>query len=201
MNKLLSLALGLFLFSNPVHAQVSVKQGDSKSANCMWRSAGGDLPYAQRYTCSDGEKYLYGRQTCGKQTQERAFCNINASSSKQSCADNFKSKKTKECFSKYIAPILNPTYYANKEFDGSCNWTFSGGEEYKCGNDSYMFGKANCKSGVYKNIFCRYQFASSGKNCAQDKHEDTISCYNKFVSEKHPQLALAKPTFTPRGAQ
>lgn len=188
-------------FDNLAHAQVSARIESSKNPACMWWGASAVRPGAFRYQCADGETYYYGKQVCGDRSQKHAFCNSKASSSIDECAKNFKTKTTKECFDKYIAPTLDAKYYDNKEYDGLCNWRWSGGETYNCGQDTYIFGKASCRSGVYKNIFCRYQFASSGKNCAQDKHKDTIACYSRFIKEKHPELAGVKSTFTPSGAQ
>ncbi len=186
--------IGLLLF--PI-----ILSAKNTTEKCRWSSLIIMNTPSQLSKCGDGETYIYGIQTCGEKFKKNAFCHSKFSDSLEECANNFKSVETQKCFQKYIAPTLEAKYYQNKKYDGSCFWGWGGGEEYKCGQDTYLFGRASCKSGIYKNIFCKYQHASSGKNCAQDKHPDTIACYNKFVKELHPELVGVKPAFTPKGAR
>jgi len=198
MNTFLSSIISLFIFASLAQA---------KEASCSWYSATASrYPLPQVHTCADGQSYYFGKQVCGEFVKNNAFCKISESSTKASCIKNAETKATKDCFEKYFAPVLDPKYYQNKKEDGICNvslkfWRSKGeaplSQSYNCGKDIYFWGQLNCSSGIYKNVFCKYGFASSGKNCAEDKHPDTIACYKKYVKEKYPELAHLKKESSP----
>lgn len=175
-------------------------QAKNINPSCMWRHPDAYKPYPQMYNCEDGQTYFYGNQTCGNEVLKNAFCLKSKAGSIASCKENMNTSVSQKCFEKYIAPTLDVRFKENEKKDGLCKWGWNGGEQFHCGNDIYLYGKASCTAGIYAHLFCKYAFASSGTNCANDNHPDTVACYKKF-RQLNNKSETSKKTLKNKGTQ
>jgi hypothetical protein len=56
-----------------------------------------------------------------------------------------------------------------------CNWGFVGPKKIKCDGEVYISGTVICGSELYRDVFCHSSKSHSGKDCAEDNSQQTVT--------------------------
>ncbi len=146
----------------------------AQSEFCNWGFAG-----PQVYRCN-GETYYHGTAACNSGIYRDIFCHERFNQNGRACSDD-NSRETIDCYNRLVAPLRPSSPRTEHEW---CNWGFAGPQVVTCRGQRFVFGTAACRSGIYKNIFCKEEFSGSGQACADDNSEVTVECYDRFIQAR-----------------